>query len=542
VEVDAFLHLAEALTGTPVKEVTDRDYAFLGAILGDEDRPIDCSQFNELLLLVNKDRVEPAFFDHFLRAGCRVGALREGVGRFQEAAMLRYGNFIHAYRILARLRTAEELKRELGELARDSHEVLQGYANRSPKLLDVELIPRADTPLVGYLSAREIIAEDERARLLAEALPPAGTLPGATWDAFAEAVRARARAEEHRPLLSVLANYRARYHGASVADFATYLADARARLGRRVDRLAGVRAQAVRNQDVYLTWDHMDVYFATSMRKRWEYEDLYDFVQGLMGREELTGLNLRYFDPTQSFTDNRVNKGLVESLMLKRAQGTVYSVQDTDTLGKDSELAATLAQGKPVIAYVPEIEPQARVAQLMGEDPVTIQDRLRFVIYADESLVRSLDVEDLEFLQGFRELERFEQGRLWRSLPDEGAAAALRAELGARLERVCRIIAAAESRIYNRRAVTLRENHPLAIQVNLDTGVANGVLVVRRIPDCARLLRQVLTGTMEFDLRKNDRDRMWYLRERISGCAYRVVSLDRKLTNCFWNFYRRPQG
>jgi hypothetical protein len=31
-------------------------------------------------------------------------------------------------------------------------------------------------------------------------------------------------------------------------------------------------------------------------------------------------------------------------------------------------------------------------------------------------------------------------------------------------------------------------------------------------------------------------------RERISGCVYRVVTKDRKLTNCFWNFYRRPQN
>jgi hypothetical protein len=75
----------------------------------------------------------------------------------------------------------------------------------------------------------------------------------------------------------------------------------------------------------------MDVYFATTMRKRWEYEDLFDFVQALMRHGELVDLKLRYFDPTQAYTDNRVNKGLVESLMLKRARCTIYSVQDTDT-------------------------------------------------------------------------------------------------------------------------------------------------------------------------------------------------------------------
>jgi hypothetical protein len=36
-----------------------------------------------------------------------------------------------------------------------------------------------------------------------------------------------------------------------------------------------------------------------------------------------------------------------------------------------------------------------------------------------------------------------------------------------------------------------------------------------------------------------EKDRMWCLRERISGCIYRVVTNDRKLNNCFWNFYLR---
>jgi hypothetical protein len=47
---------------------------------------------------------------------------------------------------------------------------------------------------------------------------------------------------------------------------------------------------------------------------------------------------------------------------------------------------------------------------------------------------------------------------------------------------------------------------------------------------------------MEFDLEEDDRAQMWYLRERVSRCIFRVVSKDRKLTNCFWNFYRRSQA
>jgi len=212
-------------------------------------------------------------------------------------------------------------------------------------------------------------------------------------------------------------------------------------------------------------------------------------------------------------------------------------VQDTDTLGKDSELAATLAQGKPVIAYVPRIVVEDRVNELLGEDPVTIQDRLRFVLYADEYFAASLSAQDLEFVQGYHELEGFEQRRIWKSVPDQDAIAAFRGAQQVPLQRLCAIIAASEARIYDKRAGTLANTHPLAVQVNLDTGVANGVLVVRTVEDCARLLRRVLTNAMEFSLQEDNQARMWYLRETISNCVFRVVSKDRKLTNCFWNFY-----
>lgn len=161
---EAFLKLAEGLTGTPVKDVTDSDRAVLDALLADDARKIDHSQLNELLLLVNKDRVERPFFDWFLGPECCVGTIAAGVVRFQKIAMLCYGNFIFAYRTLSRLRSVEELKRELGESARDQQEMVTHFSSRSSKLVDVVPIARSETPLVGYLSAGEIIAESERVK------------------------------------------------------------------------------------------------------------------------------------------------------------------------------------------------------------------------------------------------------------------------------------------------------------------------------------------------------------------------------------------
>ena len=377
-------------------------------------------------------------------------------------------------------------------------------------------------------------------KLLVDALPDEAEHAATSWEAYRERVLARAKPVEHRPLLAIVANYGTHFPAKTVADFALYLQEADSLLTQRSQLLEDVRRRAARNQDIYLTWDHMDVYFATSMRKRWEYEDLYDFVNELMARPELSDLRLRHFDPTQAYTENRVNKGLVESLMLKRVKCTVYSVQDTDTLGKDSELAATLAQGKPVIAYIPTINVEARTNSLVAQDPATVQERLRFVLYADEQFAQSTTEEDLAFLRNFVALEQFERERILRAVPNHEAVTQFHEAHGAALGRVCKMIASSEQRIYDKRARTLRETHPLAIQVHLESGVANGLLVVRTVAECAALLRSVLIHSMEFELDENSKDHMWYLKEKISGCVYRVVSKDRRLTNCFWNFYRQP--
>jgi hypothetical protein len=89
--------------------------------------------------------------------------------------------------------------------------------------------------------------------------------------------------------------------------------------------------------------------------------------------------------------------------------------------------------------------------------------------------------------------------------------------------------------MYDKRAKTLKEDHPLGLQVNLSTGVSNGVLVVREISDCARLLRRILLNKMEFDIEENDN--YIFLKERISKCIYRVTTGDKFLINAFWNFY-----
>lgn len=91
---DDLIKCVARLTGTEVKGQGEIDKEGLAAIFHDDSRAVDCSQFNELLLMVHKDRVEELFFDHFFGPDCTVGTIPQGVERFQRAALLLYGNFV----------------------------------------------------------------------------------------------------------------------------------------------------------------------------------------------------------------------------------------------------------------------------------------------------------------------------------------------------------------------------------------------------------------------------------------------------------------
>ena len=534
-DTNVFRGLIERLTGTPIKELSDDEKEannwLLEPAIADDDRELDCSQFNELLLLVNKDRVKPAFYRRFFRKAARVRDLPLGVESFQKVAMLRYGNFVHAYRKLSRISTDRALEEELCDLPTGSDEAVTGFSSRSPKVIDVEHIRREDTPLVGYLSFVLLDREEKIAKLLLAAARDSATT--GSWDAYMDLIHRSVQPPLVTIARSAIEAFRAR-EGANIPEFRSFLDGALPRIAKRAAEGVRVQKIAAKNQDIYLTWDHMDVYFATSMRKTWEFYDLYGFINDLMTQPELSDLQLRYFDPTQCYTKLPVDKGLVECLMLKRARCTVYSVQDSDTLGKDSELAATLAQGKPVIAFIPEIDVGERTKKLLADELTAILVRLRFVLYADDTFMAETSADDCRFVGDYKELHNFVLRMPFRSITD-ASADLFRVGERSNLERLCTVIAAAEKRIYDKRATTLKQFHPLAIQVNLDTGVANGVLVVRTVRDCANLLRSVLTRTM--DLTIHEESGMWCLRERISGCIFRVTTKNRKIDNCFWNFY-----
>ena len=274
------------------------------------------------------------------------------------------------------------------------------------------------------------------------------------------------------------------------------------------------------NLAAYLTYDHMDVYIATSMRQRYEFWSVANFVNALFEIQKLKELNLRWFDPTQACCADRVDKGLVEALMLKRAICTIYHAQESETLGKDSELAATLAQGKPVIAFVPRLV-----------DVDTFQKSaidLARKIYPDKKLE---DVLKELFLYLYPK-GAWENPQIREWLDGGG---------NFELEKASVLLFEKSKTMYDERAEVLKRDHPLGLQVNLGTGVANGVLVVRTVEQCADLLHKILLNELEFDIEEPEirGAGATILRERLTGCVYRAVTENELLTNTFWNFYLR---
>lgn len=267
------------------------------------------------------------------------------------------------------------------------------------------------------------------------------------------------------------------------------------------------------NSMAYLTSDYIDVYVATSMRTKKQFNDIGEKIERIFNDNDLKNLNIRYFDPTISDCDGRINKGLIEGLMLKRAKVTLYLAQEQDSLGKDSELATTLMQGKNVIVYVPTPDKKGRITELtdnlknsdvFGEELTYIRTILfkKFCSKEKSELSKTVfaDTVDFEKLLPFIN-----------EIVDE------------------------EIKYYDQRAILLKEKHPLGLQVNLNTGVAHGVIVVRTNEEAVKIIKDSLLNSLELNLVEEENALL--LKEKTTGSVVRYISKDPFLTKTFWAHY-----
>lgn len=478
-----------------------------------QNNNLNHSQLNELLLLLNQDIVEEDFFKFFFtKDKISLDELKTGIIKFIGYSMLCFGNIKYAFKLLSK-KKHDEIFDLLRPYSENPSRIINKYRKRSEKIIEIEKINEEETWLVGETTDNKINQE--------------GTLLKNEMEKCKENI-SKFKKEE-------LIEY---------GEIITRIKEKE----KKVQEIARL------NTDIYLTWDYMDIYVATSMRNNWEYEETYKFIEQTFNTKELKDFKLRFFDPTQSKCGNTRDKGIIEGLMLKRAFCTIYLSQESDTMGKDSELAATLAQKKPVIAYVPEHDP-TEYAEVICEHSLQFFKK-RFLILEAEEIFdnpecnsKLLQIDSnfkktiKKFLNTFDDCGPVGPFRLWKKKENEFK------EKYEDFKKLCKILATAECAFFEKRAYVLKELHPLAMQIDLESGVANGVLVVRNHEDCANLLYKILTNQLEFEIEhieeedeiRHNKEGFSVLKEKISQSSFRVITHQSRITNSFWNRFHNSK-
>lgn len=511
------------------------------------------------------------FFDRYLGPGTfqDTDTLLEALRVYQAEAMRLFASFAEAF---TQMNQAGALAPLLAPLERRE---LTPFLERAPWMA-IQPIPEARLPDLGYISTRRLRREMNERSVLARQLK---ILAGELESKGAAALQALSPGRL-RTLDTLLRKFDSKLAhtpisplfvpdpGALRREASRLAPEAEGALGR----IAATQSTALENLSHYLSADVMDLYIATSMRSDGDFISVGRFTKALFSHPDIAPLNLRYFNPTQSWIEDRVAKGLVEALMLKRASCAIYMAQKSDSFGKDSEASVALGQGKPVIVYVPKlVVPELDIdSEAIGDMDIKA---LRGIVTQEGAGPEGEidDTSDHITLMGQVILLRLRKGsddvitqavkRCWADfgLQDEGPRfpnsearalygkylAALRDDDDPpALHPLIRdgVLAALTAGAVNfhRRASIFKEIHPLALQVILSTGVLNGILVARSVDACALLLRGVVENHWELKLEVDDDN--YRLVEQNTGSTLRVISRNHLLSHAFSAFYRQGEG
>ena len=536
---------------------------------------------NSILVFYGIRGMKRGFFDRYFTSSAfhAVPSFEKAVRDYQREAIRLYSTFAEAYQ---RLNTVTSLDDLLGILTpRD----ISGYGERivweyeEPSPADrITRIEESKLQYLGYISAESYKQQRKKRKVLAKALRD-----------LALNVRAKGK-----PAVAELGEKKRRQMDSLLRELGTTLkhtpmsplfvpnpAELEAEASRilrdekDVAEMENTQSIALRNLSNYVSADYIDVYVATSMRKDSDYISVNRFVSSLFHHEEISPLRLRYFNPTQSWIEDRVAKGLVEALMLRRADVTVYMAQKEDSFGKDSEASVALGQGKPVIVFVPKLSYTSDGGVSLDSEELILADdstltaiiktegkaaeaevdetldhaglfsqaltiRLRNLTEAQLGEIVRLHwadfglLDEAERIKGDNDTTRQDSYTNWvKALAIGKKPPALDEQLR---EDVIRILVATTVRL-EKRAEVFREVHPLALQVILSTGVLNGILVARSVDSCAKLLKGVLKN--EFDLELEIDDDNYRLVEKSTRSTIRVISRNALLVNALNNLYGR---
>jgi len=205
--------------GKPKKLSLDDERLLQDLINRAKEKGLNYEQFNELLLLLNQDRIGRGFFKFFFEKDkISLDDLKEGIIKFRGYAMLRFGNFRFAYKQLIQ-KSENEIKEKLWPYSREPSEVVKECKNRPQKMLEIKEIERDKTWYLGEVSGtkleRQVKALDEE----------------------------RQKAQRGK---------------------SSYNEDELLQFGKNLGKMGGhaveVQKKAFKNTDIYLTWDYIWIF------------------------------------------------------------------------------------------------------------------------------------------------------------------------------------------------------------------------------------------------------------------------------------------
>lgn len=525
---------------------------------------------NSVLVFYAAPRMSRTFFDRYFGSASfdSIELFEAAVKRFQMEAIRCYSTFAKAYRTM---NSVASLEKELEQLAPRE---ITPYSERT--VWDrINLIPESKLEFLGYISAAKYREQKRKRELLARYLRELAseirTKGAHAVDDLGEKRRRKIDSLLHE-LGSTLTH--TPISPLFVPNAAELENEASRILRDEKDEaeMERIQAQALSNLSHYISSDHLDIYVATSMRTKSDFVSVNRFVAELFKHRDIAPLRLRYFNPTQSWIEDRVAKGLVEALMLRRARVTLYMAQKADSFGKDSEASVALGQGKPVIVYVPKLV--LKNASLDSEslflesDTHLREDLLRHGRSSEdlddldhdglftESLTARIDALEndqvIELIQEhWTDFALLDEGERVRG-KDQNQSTKLRedytkfvtsiiegrsATLTSDLRREVGKVFVATTVAFEKRARIFKEVHPLALQIILSSGVLNGILVSRSVNSCAVLLRGLLENRLDLELKPDANN--YRLLEKSTGSTVRVIARNNLLNNALEVLYGR---
>jgi transcriptional regulator with XRE-family HTH domain len=263
--------------------------------------------FNSVIIFYGIRPVTSEFFSKYFEGAFRsVDHFNHAVQHYLKDAIRLFSTFSEAYNIVNN-GTLDEVLKPL------SPNDIRSY-NQRATWTKIQTINETHLPYLGYIAATRVKQEENERAELAKFLREMSAKKKETKFLLAEI-----NEKTKRKMDSLLRKFNSKIENGLFSPLfhpdsellekeADFIAP---KEGSDLDKMAETQKKAYRNLANYLTADFMDVYVATSMRSDADFVSVNRFVGKLFKHEEIDDLKLRYFDPTQSWIEDRVAKGLV---------------------------------------------------------------------------------------------------------------------------------------------------------------------------------------------------------------------------------------